>query len=92
MDTVTVGVREFRERFSSYLESENPVVITRHGETLGYYIPTKRQRTDEDKQNLKEAWSRLQKVMKAKGITEEEIFTEIDRQQKTGRQRRSGRK
>jgi len=44
MTTIKVGVREFRERIAKFLESENPVAVTRHGETVGVYIPTKRKR------------------------------------------------
>jgi len=42
MGTVRVGVREFRERTASFLESDTPVAITRHGETRGVYVPTPR--------------------------------------------------
>jgi hypothetical protein len=44
MATVKVGVREFRERMASFLESETPVAVTRHGETLGVFVPTPRKR------------------------------------------------
>jgi hypothetical protein len=36
MQTVKVGVREFREKLAGYLESGRPLAIMRHGETLGY--------------------------------------------------------
>ena len=35
MSTIKVGVREFRERIASFLESDTPVAVTRRGETLG---------------------------------------------------------
>src|SRR5579862_8169365 len=41
MQTTKVGIREFRENLSSYLESKTPVAITRHGATIGIYVPTK---------------------------------------------------
>ncbi len=44
MATLRVGVREFRERIASFLESETPVAVTRRGETLGVYVPTRRKR------------------------------------------------
>jgi len=43
MTTIKVGVREFRERIASFLESDTPVAVTRRGETLGVYVPTRRQ-------------------------------------------------
>jgi len=44
MSTIKVGVREFRERIASFLESDTPVAVTRRGETLGVYVPTRRKR------------------------------------------------
>ncbi len=49
MATSKVGIREFRDNLSSYLlESESPVAITRHGDTVGYYIPARRKRSDSE--------------------------------------------
>ena len=48
METEKIGMREFRENLAGYLESGKPLAITRHGETLGFYIPArKRSRTAE---------------------------------------------
>lgn len=44
MATTKIGVREFRERIASLLESDTPVAVTRRGETLGVYVPTPRKR------------------------------------------------
>ena len=41
MQTQKVGIREFRERLATFLEASGPVAITRHGETVGYYIPAR---------------------------------------------------
>jgi len=41
MQTTKVGIREFRENLASYLESKTPVAVTRHGATIGIYVPTK---------------------------------------------------
>jgi hypothetical protein len=42
MTTTNVGVREFREHTASFLESDIPVAVTKRGETLGIYVPTRR--------------------------------------------------
>ena len=42
METLKVGIREFREKLADYLESGAPLAITRHGETLGFYIPAQK--------------------------------------------------
>ncbi len=39
LDQRSVGIREFRGQLSSFLESTTPVAITRHGETVGFYVP-----------------------------------------------------
>jgi PHD/YefM family antitoxin component YafN of YafNO toxin-antitoxin module len=73
METVKVGMREFRDKLATYLlESESPVAITRHGDTVGYFIPARRKRSDADKEALREASTRWQEVLAAEGISEEE--------------------
>lgn len=47
MEALKVGIREFREKSASYLlESDVPVAITRHGDTVGYYVPAQRKRAE----------------------------------------------
>jgi len=80
METVKVGIREFREKLASYLlESDAPVAITRHGDTVGYYIPARRKRSEAERTALKEAASRLRQMLAAKGISEEEIVADFKR-------------
>lgn len=48
METVKVGIRDFRKNLAAYLESGTPLAIVRHGETLGFCIPAqKRDRKEE---------------------------------------------
>jgi PHD/YefM family antitoxin component YafN of YafNO toxin-antitoxin module len=80
METVKIGIREFREKLASYLlESDAPVAITRHGDTVGYYIPAQRKRSDSDRAALKEAASRWQEVLAAEGIDEDEAVGDFKR-------------
>ena len=80
MGTLKVGIREFREKLARYLlETEEAVAITRHGDTVGYYIPARRKRTDTEKAALKEVASKLQDALAAEGITEEEILEDFRR-------------
>jgi PHD/YefM family antitoxin component YafN of YafNO toxin-antitoxin module len=75
MEAVKVGIREFREKLASYLlESDVPVAITRHGDTVGYYIPARHKRAETERAALKEAASRLQQLLAAEGISEDEIL------------------
>jgi PHD/YefM family antitoxin component YafN of YafNO toxin-antitoxin module len=63
-----------------------PVAITRHGDTVGYYIPARRKRAEADRAALKEAASRLQAALAAEGISEEEILKDF-KQWRTGRRK-----
>jgi PHD/YefM family antitoxin component YafN of YafNO toxin-antitoxin module len=56
LGTLKVGIREFREKLASYLlEIDVPVAITRRGDTIGYYIPARRKRSEAERAALKEA-------------------------------------
>jgi PHD/YefM family antitoxin component YafN of YafNO toxin-antitoxin module len=80
METQKVGIREFRDNLATYLlESEAPVAITRHGDTVGYYIPARRKRTDAEKAALTEASARLQQALAAAGVDEEDIVADFKR-------------
>ena len=58
-------------------ESDVPVAITRHGDTVGYYIPARRKRAETERAALKEAASRLQQVLASEGISEDEILADF---------------
>ena len=75
MGTNRVGIREFRDKLANYLlESDAPVAITRHGDTVGYYIPARRKRSEGDRDALREVAARMQKMLAAEGISEEEVL------------------
>ena len=76
MITIKVGVREFRERIATFLESDTPVAVTRRGETLGVYIPTRRRHPrTADVSELKAAADRLASALA--DVEEEELVVEF---------------
>jgi antitoxin (DNA-binding transcriptional repressor) of toxin-antitoxin stability system len=84
MTTIKVGVREFRERISTFLESDTPVAVTRHGETLGVYVPTRRKRPKAaDISELKAAADRLAKALA--DVDEEEVVAEFKQLRRRGK-------
>jgi PHD/YefM family antitoxin component YafN of YafNO toxin-antitoxin module len=86
VEAVKVGIREFREKLATYLlESDTPVAVTRHGDTVGYYIPARRKREETDREALREAASRLQQALAAEGISEEEILADFKRWRRSGK-------
>jgi len=83
MNSIRVGIREFRENLATYLlESDAPVAITRHGDTVGYFIPARRKRSEAERAALKEAAARLDALLAAKGVTEEELVADFKRWRK----------
>jgi len=73
----SIGIREFREKLSSFLESATPVAITRHGETVGFYIPARRKRKDADLDALRRAGEQLDALIAAAGTTEDELVADF---------------
>ena len=69
-----VGIREFRENLSNYLESKTPVAITRHGTTIGIYIPTKPKPSQLDLEALRLAGEKMQALIAAAGTTDDELL------------------
>lgn len=83
METAKVGIREFRDKLATYvLESDAPVAITRHGDTVGYFLPARRKRTDADRAAFAEAAAKWQAVMDAAGLDEEEVIADFKRRRK----------
>jgi ABC-type anion transport system duplicated permease subunit len=84
MTTIKIGVREFRERIASFLESDSPVAVTRRGETLGVYVPTRRNRPKTaDVSELKAAADRLAETLA--DIDEEEVVAEFSQLRRRGK-------
>jgi hypothetical protein len=81
---IKVGVREFRERIASFLESDTPVAVTRRGETLGIYVPTPRKRAQAaETSELRAAADRLAAALA--DINEEEVVAEFKRLRRRGK-------
>jgi hypothetical protein len=84
MTTIKVGVREFRERIASFLESDTPVAVTRRGETLGVYVPARRGRPKTaEVSELKAAADRLAEALA--DIDEEELLKDFKQSRRRGK-------
>ena len=77
MTPTKVGIREFRENLSSYLESETPVAITRHGATIGIFVPTKPKPSQADLEALRAAGEKMQELIAAAGTTDVELMEDF---------------
>ena len=77
MQSTKVGIREFRENLSSYLESPAPVAITRHGATIGFYVPARRKPSEADLEALRAAGEQLEALISAAGTNEDELVEDF---------------
>lgn len=86
MLTTKVGIREFRENLSSFLESKTPVAITRHGATIGIYLPTRAKPSEEQLEALRIAGEKLDALIAAAGTNEEELMEDFKKLRRERRQ------
>jgi len=76
MEATKVSIREFRADLAKYIASSVPVAVTRHGQTVGYFIPTQGQ-VDADIAALKKASETLDKMLAAKEVDVESVVAEF---------------
>ena len=76
METVKVGMREFREKLAGYLESGTPLAIMRHGETVGYYIPAQKRNRKAEIEAMRAAAKDLDEMIAGWGAGEDELMAE----------------
>jgi antitoxin (DNA-binding transcriptional repressor) of toxin-antitoxin stability system len=72
METTKVGIREFRADLAEYIAASTPVAVTRHGQTVGFFIPTHGQ-VEGDIAALKKAGKALDKMLEAQHVDVEDI-------------------
>ena len=77
MESTRVGIREFRENLATYIESSTPVAITRHGETVGFYVPARRKREQADLDALRAAGHQLDALIAAAGTDETQLVNDL---------------
>ena len=87
MEPTKVGVREFREKLAYFLEAGTPVAVTRHGETVGFYIPTRRRTANRDLTAFKAAAAKVAVMLEAAGISEDELVDDFKRIRKADGER-----
>lgn len=76
METTRVGIREFRSGIAEYIASSTPVAVTRHGHTVGYFIPT-REQAEADLAALKMASNTLDKLLRARGVDVDAVVADF---------------
>lgn len=76
MATTKVGIREFRAGLADYIASDTPVAVTRHGQTVGFFIPAKGDLSAEVAA-LRTAAARLDELLEAEHVDADEIVEDF---------------
>ncbi len=58
-DIYKVGIGKLRANLANYLNSNEPIAIVRHGQTIGYYVPASIEESAVERESLKQAVSKL---------------------------------
>ena len=88
MDTEKVGMREFRDNLAGYLESGRPFAITRHGETLGFFIPARKRSRKAEVDAMRAAAKELDAMIAAWGASEDELVQEYKEIRRASREKK----
>ena len=88
METEKIGMREFRENLAGYLESGKPLAITRHGETLGFYIPAQKRSRKAEVEAMRAAAKDLDAMIATWGASEDELMEEYKEIRKSSREKK----
>ena len=83
MEATKVGIRDFRAGMAEYIASSTPVAVTRHGQTIGYFIPTHGQ-AEADIASLKKASKTLDRLLAAKSIDVDAVVAEFKTARRQG--------
>lgn len=78
MNPQTISTREFRTQLAKYLESQEPLAISKHGRTIGYYIPAQQPLEQQELEALKRGMQKLQSLLAAHGINEDDVVAEFN--------------
>ncbi len=87
METKSVGIREFRAGLAEFIDNKQPVAVTRHGQTVGFFIPTAHP-AQADLQALRDAADKLEAVMSLKEDEVEASVRDFDGLRKVAAARR----
>lgn len=88
MEVTKVGVREFRAHLTDYLAAREPITITRHGQTVGFFIPA-HGRGEAALAGLRHAARALDALLEANQVDVDEVvqaFRAARREKTDGRQ------
>jgi len=83
-EAVRVGIREFRAGLADFIDASAPVAITRHGQTVGYFIPV-HGHSEAELAALKRASRTLDDMLALHQVDTEAVVAKFKRARKPGR-------
>ncbi len=88
MEAEKIGIREFRENLASYLEGGRSLAITRHGETLGFFIPVHKRDRQAEIGAMRAAARELDAMIASWGASEDELVSEYKEIRQAAREKK----
>jgi len=85
MQTEKIGMQGLRENLADYLGSGRPLAITRHGETLGFFIPAQKRSRKAEIEAMRAAAKELDAMIATWGASEDELMQEYKKIRRTSR-------
>ena len=73
-----VGVREFRDKATTYLSGNEVLSVEKHGRPIGYYIPAPRAGKEERQAAMAQFNVAVQRFLEESGLTEDELADYLD--------------
>jgi hypothetical protein len=73
-----IGIREFRDKATHYLTSQEAVAIKRHNKVVGFYIPVNASEETEVKQALAKLEQAIDLSLVESGLDEESLSLALD--------------
>lgn len=89
MESTKVGIREFRQDLVEYINTGKPVTITRHGRTVGYFVPAKGP-SEAQIEALRNAGAELDGALAAQGVNIDDLLQEFNALRKKARAKAAG--
>ncbi len=85
----TTTVREFRDRATKLLKEREPLIVTRRGKIIGFFLPAVGDALPLDikKDLFYTLTDEIRSAMKERGVTEKAILTDFKKTRKARRRR-----
>lgn len=78
-----MGVRQYRQDIPRVIREGQPIVIERHGQPVGIYIPIKQRDREKESRLMAELADSLKELREETGLSEEELAQLIEEELRT---------